>query len=109
VINPTISLSINPGTVTPGQSATIAWSASGASLCTAMGAWSGSQSNSGSLNVTLTSPATQTYTLQCNSDSGGFAQQSATLAAPSVGVVCSPNAAAAARRAGRRHIANSHS
>jgi hypothetical protein len=110
VINPTIALKVSPSAVSPGQSATVSWSATGTASCKATGAWSGAQAVSGTINVKLTSSAAQTYTLQCDSDSGGFAQQSVTLSLPPA-EVCSPNAArAAGKRVGRRSaLRGSHS
>src|ERR1700676_3831972 len=56
-VMPSISLTVSPAAVLPGQSATLTWSTSLAVSCTAGGAWSGSQQMNGSLNVILPSPA----------------------------------------------------
>jgi hypothetical protein len=104
VINPTVNLSVNPGTVAPGQSATITWSATGAASCKAVGAWTGTQGMTGSINVNLASPAAQTYTLQCDSNSGGFAERSVILSVSSSAGLCS----AKAIRAGGKRALRSH-
>ena len=74
-----ISLTIDPTTITLGQSATLTWNTNGAS-CTAAGAWSGTKSATGSEEVTPTTTGTFTYTLTCSG--GGYGQsdqRSATL------------------------------
>lgn len=75
---PTVTVSVDPGTITLGQSATVKWSSTNATACTASGAWSGSQATSGQSTVTPTADGALTYTLMC---SGGNqqAQQGAPL------------------------------
>src|SRR5438270_7877049 len=77
-VMPTISLSISPAAILPNQDATLTWSASSASSCTAQGSWSGTEQLSGSMSVTLSSAAGQTYILECTSDSGLTARSSVT-------------------------------
>ena len=60
----TLTLSVEPTTITLGQSATVTWSTNGAS-CTASGAWGGTKSASGSENVSPTETGMFTYTLSC--------------------------------------------
>jgi uncharacterized protein (TIGR03118 family) len=64
-----ISISLNPNSVIAGRSSTLMWSASSSSMCMASGAWSGSQSASGTMPVTPISAGTETFTLTC---SGGI-------------------------------------
>lgn len=74
-----ISLSIEPTTITLGESATLTWNTNGAS-CTASGAWSGTRSASGSETVTPSETGMLTYSLVCAG--GGYGEstsRSATL------------------------------
>jgi hypothetical protein len=66
---PTVTMSVSPAKVRVGQTATLTWSAAGATSCTASEAWSGAQAVSGSLPVTPTSGGRITYTLACSSGS----------------------------------------
>lgn len=75
---PTVSVSVAPTTVTLGQSATLSWSSTQATSCTASGSWSGAQSTSGSLSVTPGSSGVASYTLACTG-TGGTAQSTASL------------------------------
>ena len=63
---PTVTLSVAPTSITLGQSATLTWSSTNATTCTASNAWSGAQNTSGSVVVTPTATGTQTYTLSCS-------------------------------------------
>ena len=75
---PMVSLTANPTSVTSGQSSTLTWSSTNATSCTASGAWSGSQTTSGTASTgALTAAAT--YTLSCTG-SGGTSQASASVA-----------------------------
>jgi hypothetical protein len=81
----TTTLSIAPAAVTPGESATLTWSSTNATSCTASDAWSGSQPTSGSATVILQGTGAQTYTLIC-SGAGLPGQGTATLSlAPAEG------------------------
>ena len=66
-----ISLSIDPTTITLGESATLTWNTNGAS-CTATGSWSGTKSATGNEDVTPTETGTFTYTLSCAG--GGYGE-----------------------------------
>ncbi|MEK7538862.1 MAG: hypothetical protein AAB552_03410 [Patescibacteria group bacterium] len=63
---PTVSLSATPTSVTSGSSATLSWTSTNATSCTASGAWSGVKGTSGS-QTTGPLTATATYTLTCGS------------------------------------------
>jgi len=88
---PTVSLSINPTTITVGQSAVLTWSSTQAVSCAASGGgWSGNQPLSGSATQTPTTGGTVTYTLTCTGAGtagggagygGGGAPQTATQTA----------------------------
>jgi sugar lactone lactonase YvrE len=87
---PTVNLSVAPATIEAGQSATVTWSSSGATSCTASNAWSGNKALSGSASV---SPAggNHTYTLACTG-AGGTTTRSTTLTvnAPAIAISVSP-------------------
>ncbi len=74
---PTLTISLNPATVSSGGSSTLTWSTTNASACTGVSGLTGSQQTSGSQTL---SNLTQggTYTLTCTGD-GGSVTQSATL------------------------------
>jgi hypothetical protein len=63
VPSPTVSLSASPMNVEEGATSTLTWSSTNANTCLASDGWSGTQSLSGNMNVTLN--ATTTYTLAC--------------------------------------------
>lgn len=82
-VQPSITISANPASVTAGQAVTITWDSqnTGASSCQASGAWSGDLSTAGSKQVTTqgsATPFTATYTLTC-----GSVAKSATVAVAS--------------------------
>ncbi len=96
---PTVMIVINPTTITTGQSATLTWSSTNATACTASGAWSGIETTSGSLSESPAATGTDVYTLSCTG-SGGTTSASATLtvsavappppAAPTVTIAANP-------------------
>jgi uncharacterized protein (TIGR03118 family) len=68
--NAAVSVTVQPTSVTAGQSSTLTWSNTGGlSNCTASGGWTGAQNGSGMQTVTPTT--TTTYTLTCSFTSGG--------------------------------------
>lgn len=74
-----ITISVNPTSVTLGQSTTLTWSAPMGTACTASGAWSGSQANTGTVTQTPTAAGTETFTLTCNGGMYSSNSASATL------------------------------
>jgi hypothetical protein len=66
---PTISITAAPTSITSGSTSTLTWSTTGATSCTASGAWSGSQSTAGSYTTTALT-TTSTYTLGCTGTGG---------------------------------------
>jgi uncharacterized protein (TIGR03118 family) len=72
-----ISLSIEPTSITLGESATLTWNTNGAN-CTAGGAWSGTKSASGSETVTPSETGTLTYSLFCGG--GGYGESQTRMA-----------------------------
>lgn len=67
----TASLSASPGSISSGQSATLSWSSTNATSCSASNGWTGSKALSGTEVVSPT--VTTTYTINCTG-SGGSAQ-----------------------------------
>jgi hypothetical protein len=68
---PTVTLSIKPTSITLGQSATLTWSSTNATTCTASGAWSGAENTSGTLAVTPGAAGNATYMLSCSGADNG--------------------------------------
>jgi hypothetical protein len=82
---PTVTIGVAPTSITVGQSATVTWSSTNATSCTASGSWSGAEATSGTLSVTPTASGTASYALACTG-AGGTANGTAALtvsAAPS--------------------------
>jgi hypothetical protein len=75
----TVTLSVSPTSVTAGETATLTWSSTNATMCTASGAWAGPESISGSLGVSPDEPGIYTYTLDCSSSASNAVSRSATL------------------------------
>jgi hypothetical protein len=71
---PTITLTATPASVTSGQTASLIWSVTDATGCTASGGWTGARSTSGTETSTAITAAT-TYTLTC-SGLGGSSNKS---------------------------------
>jgi hypothetical protein len=63
----TVNLTGSPLTGTCGYMTNLSWTASGASVCTKTGAWSGNAAASGSEQISVNS-ATATFTLTCSSN-----------------------------------------
>ena len=80
---PTVTITVAPTTITLGQSATLTWSSSEATSCTASGAWTGAQKTSGSASESPTAAGSSTYTLTCIG-AGGSVSSSAVLTASTV-------------------------
>ena len=90
---PTVALSVGPSAIASGASATLTWSSTHATACSASGAWSGAKPISGS-SSTGALTANASYTLSCTGP-GGNAAQTATVAvkqsAPTVSLSASPS------------------
>jgi hypothetical protein len=76
----TVTLSIDNPIVPAGQGATLTWSSTTATSCSASGNWSGTKPTSGTQNVTSTAAGYYTYTLTC-SGPGASPSQSVVLTA----------------------------
>jgi hypothetical protein len=75
---PTVTLSVAPTSIVLGKTATLTWSSTNASSCTAGGAWSGTQATSGTATVTPSAAGSLSYTLACTG-AGGSANGTAAL------------------------------
>lgn len=92
--NPVLNLTAAPPLVTSGSSATLIWTSSNATSCTASGGWSGSRATSGSASTGAITSST-TFTLTCSGASGTTAAAETvhvtlTTANPSVSLRASP-------------------
>ena len=65
----TLNITIDPDTITLGESATITWNSNG-NTCTASGDWAGTKSGDGNEDVTPDATGTFTYSLTCRG--GGY-------------------------------------
>jgi uncharacterized protein (TIGR03118 family) len=79
-----VSVKITPASVSVGQSATITWSSSSGTSCTASGAWSGSRAVMGSTVITPTAAGAEMYSLACSGGiySNGSGSATLTVTAP---------------------------
>jgi Bacterial Ig-like domain (group 3)/Beta-propeller repeat len=75
---PTVTLAVSPTSITVGQSATLTWSSTNATSCTASGSWSGTQATSGTSSVSPSASGTASYALACTG-AGGTANATAAL------------------------------
>lgn len=80
---PAVTISVTPEAVELGQSATLTWSSTGATSCTASGNWSGAEALSGSQIVTPAATGDYTYTLTCTGGEGSTSN-SAVLSVSSI-------------------------
>ena len=90
---PTVSLSVNPSSITAGQSVAVTWSSANATSCLASGGWSGTKATSGTETSAALS-GTTTFTLTC-SGTGGSSSASATatlIGPPAVTLSADPTA-----------------
>ena len=90
---PTVTIAVAPTSISVGQSATLTWSSTNATACTASGAWSGTEATSGTTSVTPTAAGTLGYVLTCTG-AGGSGNATATLtvaaALPTVTIAVAP-------------------
>jgi cellulase/cellobiase CelA1 len=83
---PTVALTVDPSSIALGQAATLSWSTTNATACTATGAWTGARPLGGSLSVSPTSAGAWTYGLTCTGP-GGTTDRAATLTVSAAPVV----------------------
>ncbi|GEM_PF-3224185 len=89
-----VTLTANPTSITLGNSATLNWSSSNVSSCTASGAWSGSFATTGNWNVTPTATGTPQYTLTCTGAGGSVASVTNLTVTSTTGGDVAPSAVA---------------
>ncbi|MHB1618739.1 MAG: Ig-like domain-containing protein [Sulfuricella sp.] len=91
---PTATVSVNPTTVAAGGQATLTWSSTNATSCTASNGWSGSKATSGSQTVTVSStPGTENFGLSCTNGAGQTVSTGVNVtvtAGPNVTLTASP-------------------
>jgi len=92
---PIVTLTASPASIAAGGSATLTWSSTNATSCTASGGWTGTEATSGSLSVSPVS--TTTYKLTCTGAGGTSSLATATVTvsaapAPTVTLSASPTA-----------------
>jgi hypothetical protein len=91
---PTASIAVAPASIVLGKSATLTWSSTNATQCSAAGAWTGAQATHGTQVVTPTATGKLTYSLGCANAAGAQASATATLTvtapAPTVTISVSP-------------------
>lgn len=87
---PTVNLTANLVSVPFGEAATLSWSSSGATDCSASGGWTGTRSTSGSASTSLLS-ATTVFTLVCSGPGGSVARSVAVTPASGSGTFMGHN------------------
>ncbi|WP_273453885.1 PQQ-dependent sugar dehydrogenase [Nevskia ramosa] len=78
---PTLNFTAEPTTIALGASTTLRWTSTGATACTASGAWSGSQATSGT-RVSKPTAGTKTYTLSCTGSGGSVSSSVSVVVVP---------------------------
>jgi hypothetical protein len=79
VAAPTVTLSVSPTSITVGQSATLSWTSTNATACTASGGWSGAQATSGNAMVSPSAAGTPSYVLTCTGANNASVMSTANL------------------------------
>lgn len=79
----TIQLSATPTSIISGSSTTLSWSTTGATSCTATGAWSGSQATAGSQIIPSLS-TTSTFSLSCTGARGSTSTSTTITVTPAI-------------------------
>jgi hypothetical protein len=89
---PTVTLSAAPASITSGSAATLTWSSTNATTCTASNGWTGTKAISGTQAVSPT--VSTTYTLSCSGANGSVTQSTTvTVSATTVSAAAAPGAA----------------
>lgn len=93
---PTVTIVVTPPLIAAGDSATLVWSSSAATSCTASDAWTGAQALTGNERIARVTGGTYRYALACTGP-GGTTMASTTLAVtpavlPTVAIAVSPSA-----------------
>lgn len=91
---PTLNFTVTPSTISIPNSATLSWSSTNVTACTASGAWNGSKASNGSQPVSPTIAGTYNYTMRCTGDGGEVTKTVALKvnpAQPKVTITALPN------------------
>ena len=83
---PAVTISVAPASITLGQSATLTWSSTTGTTCTASGGWTGAQASSGNTSVVPATSGSVTYTLTCAGASGAYGAGTSTAASATLAV-----------------------
>lgn len=67
---PTLSLNIEPQSITTYSSSSISWSSTNVDTCIASGDWEGEQSLNGSRSLYYAAPKQKTFVLTCSGEDG---------------------------------------
>jgi uncharacterized protein (TIGR03118 family) len=81
-VAPNLAITVKPGTITLGQSATLSWSSNSVTACVASGAWSGPQPPQGTSQVTPATTGTFGYVLTCTTPVGSIAESAVLIVKP---------------------------
>jgi uncharacterized protein (TIGR03118 family) len=81
-VAPNLAITVKPGTIALGQSATLSWSSNSVTACVASGAWSGPQPPQGTRTVTPTTAGTFSYVLGCSTGIGSLAESTVLIVVP---------------------------
>ncbi len=82
---PVVTVNVAPSTIAVGQSATLTWSSTNATTCSANSAWSGAQATSGMLTLTPTVAGGFAYSLTCTGAGGTGNGATALIVSPTPG------------------------
>ena len=83
---PTVTISVAPTSITLGQSATLTWSSSAGTTCTASGGWTGAQASSGTTSLTPATSGNVTYTLTCTGAADAYGPGTSSAASATLAV-----------------------
>lgn len=104
---PTVSLTASPSAIALGQSASLLWTTTGATACTASAApvegdWSGAEPTGVNQQAVITPPAlgTYTYTLNCTGPGGSASDNAKIIVSANTHLECVNNACASVAGAG---------
>jgi uncharacterized protein (TIGR03118 family) len=85
-VAPRVAITVSPGTITLGQTATLSWSSNGVTACAGSGAWSGPQPPQGTSTVAPTTTGTLAYVLSCSTPVGSIAQSTILTVKPAAAI-----------------------
>ncbi|MDC0365286.1 S8 family serine peptidase [Gammaproteobacteria bacterium] len=80
LVAPVTTLSISSTELVAGEAATITWSSTNATSCSASGSWDGTKATSGSTAFTITPAGSYTFSLSCSGSGGSSAKSVSVIA-----------------------------